>query len=118
MSHGSEKRARAKVLTVRMTDAERSCVEDAAVRAGLASGSYARQVLLGAPPPRQVRRPPVEHKELARLLGQLGRVGSNINQLAHHVHANLPVTQRSLEVAFDDLRLMREAVLRALGRAP
>jgi len=30
--------------------------------------------MLGAPAPRQVRRPPVERRELARLLGRSGSI--------------------------------------------
>lgn len=118
MSHGSEKRARTKHLTIRFTPDERAQVDDHAARAGLTSGSYARQVLLGAPAPRQVRRPPAERKELVRILGQLGHVGGNINQLAHHANANMPLSKRGLDEALADLRQARDAILRALGREP
>jgi hypothetical protein len=67
MSHGSEKRVRSKHLTIRLSPDERGSIDQAADRSGLTPGSYARQVLLGAPAPRQVRRPPVERRELARL---------------------------------------------------
>jgi hypothetical protein len=51
-------------------------------RAGLTAGSYARQVLLvGALGPRQCAGP-VERRELARLLGYIGRTRSNLNQIA------------------------------------
>ena len=36
-------------------------------------GSYARRALLNAPVPRQGRRPPIERRELGRLLGSLAR---------------------------------------------
>ena len=75
MSHGSETRVRNKHLTIRLSPAERAAIDQAADRSGLTSGSYARQVMLGAPTPRQVRRPPVERRELARLLGEIGHVG-------------------------------------------
>lgn len=118
MSHGSEKRVRTQHLTIRFSPDERAAVDDNAARAGLTSGSYARQVLLGAPTPRQVRRPPVERKELVRLLGQLGHVGGNINQLAHHANANMPTSKRELLEALADLKQMRDAILAALGREP
>jgi hypothetical protein len=118
MTHGSEKRARSTHITVRLTAEERAAIDAAAERAGLTAGSYARQAMLGAPMPRQVRRPPVERKELARLLGALGRIGGNVNQLAHHANAGSPVQRRALAATLDDLRAMRDAVLSALGRAP
>ena len=56
---------------------------DSAEQAGLSVGAFLRALALGNAGPRAVRRPPVERKELARLVGHLGKVGSNINQLAH-----------------------------------
>ncbi|MBL8554608.1 MAG: plasmid mobilization relaxosome protein MobC [Phenylobacterium sp.] len=116
MSHGSEKRARTTHLTIRFTPDERATVDDHAARAGLTSGSYARQVLLGAPAPRQVRRPPVERQELVRILSQLGHVGSNVNQIARSANANMPMQRSALVAALDDLKRVRDAILAALGR--
>ena len=118
MSQGSEKRKRTCPLTIRLTPDERATIEAAAERAGLACGSYARRVLLGAPTPRQVRRPPAERRELARLLGELGRVGNNINQVARAMHEIRPVTHRMYADALEQLRPVREAILTALGRGP
>jgi hypothetical protein len=118
MTHGSEKRARTKHLTIRFSPDERDTVDSKADRAGLTSGSYARQVLLGAPAPRQVRRPPVEKRELARLLGALGYIGNNINQLARASNSGGEVEEDELRATFADLRAMRDAVLKALGREP
>ncbi len=117
-NHGSEKRQRTKLLAIRVTPEEYALVNDQAARAGLATGSYVRDLVLGAPAPRQVRRPPVERKELARLLGALGHVGGNLNQLAHHANAGMPEERSAVASAFDDLRAMRDAVLAALGREP
>jgi len=118
MTHGSEKRARTKHLTIRFTPDERAKVDGDAERAGLTSGSYARQQLLGAPAPRQVRRPPIEKRELARLLGQLGYIGNNLNQIARVLNSGEEADQRELIEALGDLQRMRDATLTALGRAP
>ncbi len=118
MTSGSDQRVRTKHITIRLTPEERAAIDSAAERAGLTSGSYARQVMLGAPAPRQVRRPPVERRELAKLLGGLGRVGGNLNQLAHRANAGMPAERGALMSALDDLRAMRDAVLTALGREP
>lgn len=116
MSQGSENRARSTHITIRLTPEERSAIDNAAERAGLKSGSYARQILLGAPAPRQVRRPPIERRELARLLGQLGAVGNNINQIARAVNSGDELDDDEFAAAMVDLRAMRDAVMEALGR--
>ena len=118
MSSGSEKRARSAHLTIRFTPEERAAIDTAAERAGLTSGSYARQTLLGAPAPRQVRRPQVERRELARLLGELGKIGGNLNQLAKQANQGIAVYHNELLYALGGLRVVREAVLKALGRDP
>ncbi len=118
MSHGSEKRLRTAHLTIRLTPDERAVIDNNADRAGLTSGSYARQVLLGAPAPRQVRRPPVERKEVVRLLGQLGYVGNNLNQIARAINSGEEGDQQALVQGLGDLHLMRDAALRALGYTP
>jgi len=118
MSSGSEKRARTKNLTFRLTPEERAAIDDKADRAGLETGSYAREVLLGAPAPRQVRRPPVERKELARLLGEVGKIGSNLNQLARAANSGVLVYTGEIDTALGGLRDVRDAIMVALGRDP
>jgi hypothetical protein len=115
---GTEKRARSEHLTVRLSKDERAAIDAAADRAGLTAGSYARQAMLGAPAPRQVRRPPVERKELARLLGELGKIGGNLNQLARAANTGSLVYGTEIETALGGLAEVRTAILKALGRAP
>jgi len=118
MTSGTEKRARSAHLTIRFTPEERAAIDAAAERAGLTSGSYARQTLLGAPAPRQMRRPPVERRELARLLGELGKIGGNLNQLAKATNQGLVVYQNEILLALGGLKVVRAAILKALGREP
>lgn len=118
MTSGTEKRARVTHLTVRLSADERAAVDAAAERAGLTAGSYARQAMLGAPAPRQVRRPPVEKRELARLLGELGKIGGNLNQLAKAANQGLVVYTGEIDAVVGSLQEMRGAILAALGRAP
>ena len=116
MTSGSEKRARSAHLTIRLTPEEREAIDASAEKAGLTAGSYARQVVLGAPTPRQVRRPPVERRELARLLGELGKIGSNLNQIAKSANKGIVVYQTEMLVTLGGLKVLREAILKALGR--
>ncbi|HUA76338.1 MAG TPA: plasmid mobilization relaxosome protein MobC [Acetobacteraceae bacterium] len=116
MSHGSERRARTDHLTVRLTPEERAAIDEMADRAGLAAGSYVRQAVFGAPRPRQVRRPPVERRELARLLGQLGHIGGNLNQIAKAANSGDGIDRIDLSEAVAGLAVVRDAILQALGR--
>lgn len=118
MGSGTEKRKRSAHLTIRLTPEEKAEIIAKAERAGLEPGSYARKTLLDEPPPRQVRRPPIERKELARLLGELGKVGSNLNQLARESNEGEPPYRREVLAVLASLLSVRDAVLVALGRKP
>ena len=118
MSHGSEKRIRTAHLTIRLSPDERAFIDAAAGQFGLTPGSYARQALFGAPQPRQVRKPPVERRELVRLLGEIGHIGSNINQLAKAANTGVLVYEGELTSAGRAIIEMRDALLSALGRMP
>lgn len=112
---GSEKRQRTKMTMVRLTPAELAQVEEAASRAGLTVSSYARAQMLGAPPPRSVRRPPVEKELLARILGQLGKAGSNLNQVARAANLGKEDFDEN-RLANAEIMLAAQAVIQALGR--
>jgi hypothetical protein len=111
------KDARTKLIPVRCTAEERAAIKAVADKAGLSVGAFLRAAALGDAGPRSVRRPPIERKELARLLGHLGKVGSNINQLAHAFNSR----GRAPGLAeLNDMRMyvgqMRDALMAALGR--
>jgi len=109
--------AKTKFISVRCTAKDYAAIDEAATQAGLSVGAYLRVRALGRAGPRAVRRPPVERKELARLLGHLGKVGSNINQLAHAFNSRGRAPGRA---ELDDIRgyvgQMRDALIAALGR--
>ena len=109
--------AKTSFISVRCTAKERGTIDEAARAAGLSIGAYLRVLALGKAGPRAVRRPPVERKELARLLGHLGKVGSNINQLAHAFNqkGRVPVLAE-LDGIRAYIKEMRDALIAALGR--
>ena len=112
------KNARTKLIPpIRCTEEERVAIKAAADQAGLSVGAFVRALALGDAGPRAVRRPPVERKELARLLGHLGKVGSNINQLAHAYNSvrRIPGVAE-LEAVRQQIGEMRDALMKALGR--
>lgn len=115
---GSEKRIRTHVRALRLSDDELHKLNIRAAEAGLPIGTYLRVVALGSAGPRARRRPIIEREHLARLLGQLGKVGSNLNQLAAASNAGDLVYKTSLARSLADLAAMRGAVLEVLGRAP
>jgi hypothetical protein len=112
---GSDKRQRSRMVSIRLTPTEAARLEADAVRAGLSLGGYARQVLLGAPPPRQSRRPPVERELLAQAMRQLGRIGGNVNQLAHSANCGITPDLAELRAACLAVIEARNVLLRALG---
>jgi len=113
---GSNKRQRNKVLQVRLTDQEFAEVQAMAEAAGLTPASLARGLILSAPAPRARRRPTIEAEAVARLLGEFGKVGSNLNQIAYHLNAGDGVSVTALEAALRDVAELRAAALEALGR--
>lgn len=115
-SSGSEKRLRAPIIGFRVTDAERIELEEAAERAGLTLGSYIRQRVLTAPKTRAVRRPPIEQKLLAQLLGQLGRVGGNIHQIVKSMNFGEGVMHDELRAALAAFEGAAAAIMEAMGR--
>jgi hypothetical protein len=115
---GSNKRQRNGRITIRFTDAELAAVESAAERAGLSVAAYIRQLVVGAVPPRQSRRPPIERARLAEILGHVGKLGSNVNQLAKYGNLGRLVDDASLKEAAADIAAIRQAIMEALGRDP
>lgn len=109
--------AKTSFISIRCTSDERQQIDEAAAQAGLAIGPYLRILALGKAGPRARRRPPIERAELARLLGHLGKVGSNINQLAHAYNGKgrLPALEE-LKALKDQISQIRDALMKALGR--
>ena len=104
-------------ISVRCTAEERSKIDEAARQAGLSIGAYLRSLALGSAGPRAVRRPPIERKELARLLGHLGKVGSNLNQLAHAFNRERRIPGLDeLNAIRRHVGELRDALMKALGR--
>ena len=117
---GTEKRKRAKAIQVRLSDEEFAQIREVADRAGLTLGSHARQALLSAPPPRAVRRPPIDRTAIAQVLADLGPIGSDIRQLADTLKTSDadPATRAQLAATIERLNDTREALMRALRRDP
>jgi hypothetical protein len=118
VTSGSEKRQRKKLVQIRVSDTELAQLAEAADKAGLTLASYARQLVLAAPPPRQGRRPSADKAELARLVAHLGKIGANLNQIARAGNAGAGVDGVALAEELADLAKARALIRAALGRAP
>lgn len=114
MASGSDKRQRGETVTVRLSKDERDALDALASRSGLAAGAFMRAAAFGDAGPRAQRRPPVDHRALRQLLGECGRVGNNLNQIARRLNegggANIPELKAALAAYLD----IRAAILRAL----
>lgn len=123
MESPSERQRRLRI-TVRVSRTERAALDAAAERSALTLSAYARAILTSAKPLPAARRPPVEAALLARVLGQLGKIGSNLNQIAHAANSIasgvslMPFSERELLRSLAELRTIRPQLLAALGRAP
>lgn len=113
---GSETRKRNKLLQIRVTETELAEIEAMADRAELTPASYARSMLLDTPAPRAVRRPAVDTVQVAKLLAEIGKIGGNVNQIAHHLNAGSGSSSQAIESALADVAEMRKACMEALGR--
>ncbi len=107
--------AKGKFIAVRVTAADREVIKEKAQESGLKIGGYLRALALGSAGVRAVKRPRVEREQLARLLGEIGKLGSNVNQLAKWSNTDRsPASVAELAQIRADIGAMREAVMRAL----
>ncbi|MBK9131249.1 MAG: plasmid mobilization relaxosome protein MobC [Gammaproteobacteria bacterium] len=118
MTSGSDKRQRPHTITVRLSGEERDALQARATERGLAVGAFARAAMLGNTGPRAKRRPTVDQELLRRVLGQIGKVGGNINQIAHRLNSNGSVAPPELRDALDAVLDIRAAIYSALGLQP
>ena len=107
---------------LRLTFEERAALEQAA--SGQPLAVYVRSRLFDdSLPPRRTRNkhPVKDHKALAELLAELGRlrVSTNLNQLARAANSgSLPVTpetEQALQQACADIGWMRDRLMAGLG---
>lgn len=104
-----------KFIAVRVTEAERALIEESAKAAGLKIGGYLRALALGNAGARAKRSPQEEREALARILGEIGKLGSNVNQIARWCNTDRTAPQlREVELMRADVAAMRAAVMRAL----
>jgi len=112
---GTETRRRVHRPAMRCTPGEYAQLAVAAERAGLTVGAFMRQQCLGTAGPRATRRPPVERAALAQILAQMGKCGSNLNQIARVLNSSGDAPL-GIPDAIADFRAVCAEIMRALGR--
>ncbi len=113
---GSENRQRSRMFTLRLSPQEAAIIRRKAADHGQTVAALVRTSLL------HVRLQPsrLDRQEVARVLAELGKIGSNVNQIAYHVNAGRPPERvhDSIELALRDLAELRIACLQAIGMEP
>jgi hypothetical protein len=113
----SNKRIRTKFVIARLSPHEHAAIMALAGKRGMSPGALIRQTLLNVPPGPNTRRPTVDEKLLSQLIAELGKVGSNLNQIAKHLSAGRPGdrVQGALGDALRDVSEWRTMLMQAIG---
>ena len=113
---GSEKRRRGKLRAIRFTPEEDQRIVEMEKTSGLSFAGLMRHALFSVTPPRGSRRLSADREVAADILAALGKIGSNVNQIAKHANMgreDLDIPE--LKMALRDLAELRLACLQALG---
>jgi Bacterial mobilisation protein (MobC) len=119
---GSETRERGGVMSFRATSFECAKIQAEAASKGLASSSYLREVVLRAmlqraSAMRSRRAPTVEMQALSAILAQLGKCGSNLNQIARVLNSSGDAPLYIAE-AIEEFRAATRNIQELMGKRP
>jgi hypothetical protein len=103
------------IVRYRATPGEHEATLQAAGEAGLSLGAYVRQQTIGTAGPRAKRRPSPDRVLLAKVLAELGKSGSNLNQIAYGLNRDELAHLPELHAAIVEHRACVAAIMRALG---
>ena len=109
----STKRKRDIARVTWLNAGEDALLETKRKAAGVSRAELMRMALFNYKPPRSR-----DHTNaLVRISGELGKIGSNINQIAHHLNAGRPLSrvEGALDAALRELFEWRTALMQALG---
>ena len=116
---GSERRQRSEQHRIRLTAAERTELNHRAELAGLSVAAYVSHRAIGTEGPRSMRSAPLPAERAVRdLLGQLGYVGNNLNQLTRAVNMGDLEEPRELASVLTRLYDLQDAFHALLPRRP
>lgn len=110
-----KQKPRTSVIRIRVLPEERSAIDAAALLVGLGPCSFARMATVKAagrkPMPAGRRKADLHAVALAKWTGELGRVGSLLNQLCKAHHVGFDIDPVDVTQVRDELAALRMAVL-------
>lgn len=101
--------------TIRFSPAELEKIAPAAKAAGYNFSDYIRHLSLDAKPVRKRRSPTVDAELLQHALALMGKIGSNVNQLARQANRGRIPDSHELRSACESVAEIRIAILLSLG---
>jgi len=114
----SQKRRRSAQFKTPMTPQEYAEASALADAAGMTRAAWSRSKLLGTPGPRSQRRMPADAKALREIIGHIGRVGNNLNQIAYRLNTGDAPDIPELRQALADYVPIRNAIYKIIGLDP
>jgi len=111
----SEKRKKTTALVVRLSPAEHDKIKKKAKKLGVTVSAFLRVQALENACADTLLTPTVDQKLLGKVSGQLGRIGSNVNQMAKRLNAGQQVAAKELAAMRKNLAVMQSAILKAVN---
>lgn len=114
----SETRRRTKCLPVRLTPFEHEKLQRLSAQSGLKMGAFVRKMALGDEGEGAQKEPPPDQQLLASILGQIGKIGSNANQLAKRANTDGfgSIAPSDLKELMESISNIRAMLMVALGK--
>ena len=109
-SRRSEQRQRQAFLIARCTPQEKQIALDYAQKQGLSLGDYLRQEVLRSKPLYIVRRSSARAEAILLLKAELGKIGSNINQVAKVANTTKSVDPCQIDALLEALNRCYEEI--------
>jgi hypothetical protein len=113
---GSDRRQKGRIVPFRVSATEYAQLDALAEREGLSIGSYVRSRVLTTPTTRAMRRPVVEVQTLTRLLAELHKIGSNINQTTRRINMGDTPLATEIQSTYAACRAIARQVTDLLSR--
>jgi hypothetical protein len=105
-------------IEIRCSKKQKQLLQFKANGKGLSLSDFARGKIMGAPPRVQQANP--FRAQMIKGLGQLGKIGSNLNQIARAINrreaigSEVPVTGAQIQSALNELQQLKQELLNYL----
>ena len=103
-------------LTFRVTPDEQAYLAAQAAAANLTIGAYCRTLALSGTVAHYPRLSEAATAALLQLRGELGKIGSNLNQIARKFNSDIPVERTTLLRTLQDVRTLSATIEQTLAR--